>query len=123
MMEGGAGEVEGGLATVGEAVSLQRELAAGDRDAFSAALALAYGTLGSVLDGMGRSTDASGAFIEGIRVILPMTQRYPAAYVHLVLNLTKDYIASCEAMELESDSSLMMEVINVLGPYLKDEGE
>jgi hypothetical protein len=54
---------------------------------------------------------------------MPVVGNYPAAYVNLCVALLRKYFSSAEAAKAGPDGALMEEVMSVLGPYLKDEGE
>ena len=109
------GDREGALAATQESVSIRRSLAATRPDAFLPDLAIALRTLGMVLRAAERPAEASDAFGEGVRGLLPFVQRERAAFGHLAATLLRDYLAAAEAANITPDAALVAECRAALG--------
>jgi len=91
------GRRDAALAAGEEAVKLQRELVAQNRDAFLPGLAKALGALGRHLLAAERTIDAAAAFQEGARLLRPLAQAMPAAFGGLFEALVGDFVQALEA--------------------------
>lgn len=118
-----AGQPRAALAIADEATSVSQQLVAHNPLAFANRLAQALGTRGRILNLLDRPLEASEAFAEGIRSVLISVRSYPAAYEGLCIALVRDYVSSAASAGVEPDASLMQDVIEILKPYLREEGE
>ena len=106
------------LETAREAVSLYRQLHDSHGETFADPLAKALGTISGVLSQLNQYSDAVSSLAEGLRTILPETERYPQAHLPLCLSLARAYFAATEAADIAPDNELLSELLRIVGPHL-----
>ena len=108
------GRREEALAAAERAVEIRERLSQKNPDAFEPDLAMSLGALGSIYLNDDKATQALEIFTRGIQVLSRLFQQSPTAFGSLMVNLCKDYIASCEQAEQEPDKELLAPVVETL---------
>lgn len=90
-----------------EAVSIYRELAGKNPDAFLPDLARSLGAMGSVCRGLGRHVEALHHFEEGALLLHPCFEKSPRAFVHLLRSRLGDTLALLQACGQEPSGDLL----------------
>ena len=101
------GKREEALEATQEAAAFYRRLAAARPDAFLPGLARNLGALSQVFTGQGLHFEAAGALNEALEIVAPFVERLPQAFSQLTRNLATDYVAACEAADVELDAVLL----------------
>jgi tetratricopeptide (TPR) repeat protein len=113
---GRRGEAE---AATREAVEIRRGLAKARPDAFLPDLATSLGAHGHVLLTANAPSAAADAFAEGLRILLPLLARYPAALMRLAFGLATDLDQACRASARPIPDDLAEPVANLLARATK----
>ncbi len=79
------------LEATGEAVEIQRRLAASCPDAFRPALATSLNNLGEILNDLGRCGEALEAAEEAVRTLAPFFERLPEAFAEWMRIFVSNY--------------------------------
>jgi tetratricopeptide (TPR) repeat protein len=99
------GEREEAVEATREAAALYRRLAATRPDAFLPSLARTLGALSQALTEQGLHFEAAEALGEALEIVAPFVEKVPHAFSQLTRNLATDYVAACEAADLELDAA------------------
>ena len=101
------------LASIEQAVTIYRDLARSQPDAFLPDLATSHGAWGNILKTSGAPTEAIEKFAEGLRLITPLAQKLREAHLPLAQTLANAYREACQSAAMEPDLALLQPIINL----------
>ena len=118
------GRREEALEVAREAVSLRRDLAAANSDAFTPGFARSLNNLAVMLSDVGKPEKALATISEALEKLTPVFRAQPMAHAQSMAQVRSSYIEMAEALDREPDGKLLEpvnEIFSLLEPDAEDD--